>query len=79
MTEADVTNIIAKLQWCCRAMIYEEIERRMTTNKWSEKRAWKKYERYVKEGRYTAFNSLRQIMHLASNIAYGTSELSQVK
>lgn len=77
MSEADITNIIAQLQWCCRAMIYEEIQRKM--RRWSEKRAWKKYGRYIKEGRYTAFNSLRQVMHLASHIAYGTSGLPQVE
>jgi len=77
MAESDITNIIAKLQWCCRAMIYEEMMKRM--ERMSEKRAWKKLGRYVKEGRYTAFNSLRQVMHLASGIAYGTSGLPQVE
>src|SRR5215471_5869119 len=56
MQESDITNIIAKLQWTCRAMIYEEMLETMT-----EKLAWKQY---VKERRYTAFNSIRQVMHL---------------
>jgi len=29
MQESDITNIIAKLQWTCRAMIYEEMLRLM--------------------------------------------------
>ena len=29
MQESDITNIIAKLQWTCRAMIYEEMLRSM--------------------------------------------------
>jgi hypothetical protein len=73
MAESDITNIIAKLQWCCRAMIYEEMLQKM--ERMSEKKAWKKLGRYVKEGRYTAFNSLRQVMHLASGIAYSVSGL----
>jgi len=77
MAESDITNIIAKLQWCCRAMIYEEMLRKM--ERMPEKRAWKKLGRYVKEGRYTAFNSLRQVMHLASAIVYGTPGLPQVE
>jgi len=40
IAESDITNIIAKLQWCCRAMIYEEMLRKM--ERMSEKRAWKK-------------------------------------
>ena len=45
----------------------------------SKKKAWKKLGRYVKENRYTTFNSLRQVMHLASAIAYGTPGLPQVE
>jgi len=74
MAELEVTNIIAKLQWCCRALIYEEMLRKM--ERMPEKRAWKKLGRYVKEGRYTAFNSLRQVMHLASSIAHDTPTYS---
>ena len=37
MQESDITNIIAKLQWTCRAMIYEEMLRKM--ERMSEKRA----------------------------------------
>ena len=49
MQESDITNIIAKLQWSCRAMIYEKMLRKM--ERMSEKRVWKKLGRYVKEGR----------------------------
>ena len=45
----------------------------------SEKRAWKKLSRYVKEGHYTAFNSIRQVLHLASAIAYGTTGMPQIE
>src|SRR5438045_7303772 len=31
MQESDITNIIAKLQWTCHAMIYEEMLQRMET------------------------------------------------
>jgi len=77
MMESDITNIIAKLQWTCRAMIYEEMLRKM--ERMPEKRAWKKLGRYVKEGRYTAFNSIRQVLHLASAIAYGTTGMPQIE
>ncbi|TMC19467.1 MAG: hypothetical protein E6J34_15325, partial [Chloroflexi bacterium] len=45
----------------------------------SEKRARKKPSRYVKEGHYTAFNSIRQVLHLASAIAYGTTGMPQIE
>jgi len=77
MKESDITNIIAKLQWTCRAMIYEEMLRMMETM--TEKQAWKKLGKFVKEGRYTAFNSIRQVLHLASAIAYGTSGMPQIE
>lgn len=77
MQESDITNIIAKLQWTCRAMIYEEMLWMMETT--TEKQAWKQLGKYVKEGRYTAFNSIRQVMHLASAIAYGTSGMPQIE
>jgi hypothetical protein len=77
MGESDITNIIAKLQWTCRAMIYEQMLRKM--KRISEKRAWKKLGKYIKEGRYTAFNSIRQIIHLASTIAYGTTGMPQIE
>jgi RecQ family ATP-dependent DNA helicase len=77
MQESDITNIIAKLQWTCRAMIYEEMLRKMETM--TEKQAWKKLGKFVKEGRYTAFNSIRQVLHLASAIAYGTSGMPQIE
>ena len=77
MQESDITNIIAKLQWTCRAMIYEEILRSMEMM--TEKQAWKKLGKFVKEGRYTAFNSIRQVLHLASAIAYGTSGMPQIE
>jgi hypothetical protein len=77
MQESDITNIIAKLQWTCRAMIYEEMLRSMETM--TEKQAWKKLGKFVKEGRYTAFNSIRQVLHLASAIAYGTSGMPQIE
>jgi len=76
-SELDVANTIAKLQWCCRAMVYNEILRKM--KQMTEKKAWKKVGKYVKEGRYTAFNSLRQVMHLASGIAYSSPGLPQVQ
>ena len=75
--ESDITNIIAKLQWTCRAMIYEEMLRKMETT--TEKQAWKELGKFVKEGRYTAFNSIRQVLHLASAIAYGTSGMPQIE
>lgn len=56
-SELEVANVIAKLQWCCRAMMYEEILRRLETT--AEEEVWADLGRYVKEGRYTAFNSLR--------------------
>jgi len=77
MQESDITNIIAKLQWTCRAMIYEEMLRKMEIM--TEKQAWKKLGKFVKEGRYTAFNSIRQVLHLASAIAYGTSGMPQIE
>jgi len=77
MQESDITNIIAKLQWTCRAMIYEEMLRSMETM--TEKQAWKKLGKFVKEGRYTAFNSIRQVLHLASAIAYGMSGMPQIE
>jgi len=77
MQESDITNIIAKLQWTCRAMIYEEMLRMMETM--TEKQAWKKLGKFIKEGRYTAFNSIRQVLHLASAIAYGTSGMPQIE
>jgi len=77
MMESDITNIIAKLQWTCRAMIYEEMLRKM--ERMPEKRAWKKLGKYVKEGHYTAFNSIRQVLHLASAIAYGTTGMPQIE
>jgi superfamily II DNA helicase RecQ len=77
MQESDITNIIAKLQWTCRAMIYEEMLRSM--ERMTEKKAWKKLGKFVKEGRYTAFNSIRQVLHLASAIAYGTSGMPQIE
>jgi len=77
MAESDITNIIGKLQWTCRAMIYEEMLRKMENM--LEKRAWKKLGKYVKEGRYTAFNSIRQVLHLASVIAYGTTGMPQIE
>jgi hypothetical protein len=77
MQESDITNIIAKLQWTCRAMIYEEMLRMMETT--TEKQAWKRLGKYIKEGRYTAFNSIRQVLHLASAIAYGTSGMPQIE
>ena len=57
MQESDITNIIAKLQWTCRAMIYEEMLRKMETM--TEKQAWKELGKFVKEGRYTAIRSGR--------------------
>ena len=77
MGETDIAAIIAKLQWTCRAMIYEEMMTRMKTM--SEKQAWRQLGRFIKEGDYTAFNSIRQIMHLASAIAYGTSGMPQIE
>lgn len=44
-----------------------------------EQEAWSQLGSYLKEGNYTAFNSIRQIMHLASNIAYGSSSMPQVE
>jgi len=70
VSELDVANTIAKLQWCCRAMVYEEMLIKMQVM--TEEEAWKELGIYVKEGRYTAFNSLRQVMHLASGIAYNS-------
>src|SRR5271169_3627831 len=58
-------------------MIYEEMLRSMETM--TEKRAWKKLGKFVKEGQYTAFNSIRQILHLASAIAYGTNGMPQIE
>jgi superfamily II DNA helicase RecQ len=77
MQESDITNIIAKLQWTCRAMIYEEMLRMMETM--TEKKAWKKLGKFVKEGQYTPFNSIRQVLHLASAIAYSTSGMPQIE
>lgn len=77
MTESDITNIIVKLQWTYRVMIYEEMQWKM--ERMTEKWAWKKLDRYVKKKRYTAFNSIRQIIHLTSAIAYDTSEMSQIE
>ena len=77
MLETDITNMIAKLQWGCRAMIYEEMLRRM--ERMPEHEAWSQLGPYLKEGNYTAFNSIRQIMHLASNIAYGSSSMPQIE
>src|SRR5262245_27943429 len=45
----------------------------------TEKKAWVKIGKYVKEGRYTAFNFLCQVMHLASGIAYNSPGLPQVQ
>src|SRR5208282_6281114 len=77
MRETDIIDIIAKLQWMCRAMIYEEMIRRMKTM--SEKETRGQLNRFIKEGDYTSFNSIRQIMHLASAIVYGTSGMSQIE
>jgi hypothetical protein len=77
MQESDITNIIAKLQWTCCAMIYEKMLRSMETM--TEKQAWKKLGKFVKEDRYTAFNSIRQVLHLASTITYDTSGMPQIE
>ena len=58
-------------------MIYEEMIRRMKTM--SEKETWGQLNRFIKEGDYPAFNSTRQIMHLASALVYGTSGMSQIE
>src|SRR5947207_13521798 len=58
-------------------MIYEEMLRKM--ERMSEKQAWKKLGRYVKKDRYTTFNSIRQVLHLASTIAYGTTGMPQIE
>src|SRR5947207_11736132 len=58
-------------------MIYEEMLRKM--ERMSEKQAWKKLGRYVKKDRYTAFNSIRQVLHLASVIVYGTTGMPQIE
>ena len=77
MQELNITNIIAKLQWTCCAMIYEKMLRSMKTM--TKKKAWKKLKMYVKKERYTAFNSIRQMLHLAFIIAYDMSEMSQIE
>ena len=77
MQESNIMNIIAKLQWTCRAMIYEKMLRKMEMM--TEKQAWKKLGKFIKEGRYTAFNSIRQVLHLASAIAYGMSGMPQIE
>src|SRR5579871_3317340 len=77
VSELDVANRIAKLQWCCRAMVYEEMLKKMQVT--TEEEAWEELGIYVKEGRYTAFYSLRQVMHLASGIAYNSPGLPQVQ
>jgi hypothetical protein len=77
VSELRVGNVITKLQWCCRALIYEEVLRRMKTMR--EDEAWEELGKYVKEGKYTAFNSLRQVMHLASAIAFSLMGLPQVE
>ena len=58
-------------------MIYEEMLRSMETM--TEKQAWKKLGKFIKEGRYTAFNSIRQVLHPASAVAYGTSGMPQIE
>src|SRR2546430_16186929 len=58
-------------------MIYEEMLWKMEMM--TEKQAWKKLGKFVKEGRYTSFNSIRQVLHLASAIAYGTSGMAQIE
>jgi hypothetical protein len=70
VSELDVGNVIAKVQWCCRAIIYDEMLRKMERR---EKKAWKELGKYVRRGgRYTAFNSLRQlVMHLAQRATAG--------
>jgi hypothetical protein len=35
--------------------------------------------KFVKEGQYTAFNSIQQVLHLASAIVYGTSGMPQIE
>ena len=78
----DITNIIAKLQWTCRAMIFEELLRRIKPESESESEAesdvWADLSRYICQDYYTAFNSIGQAMHLASAIVYGTSSLLQI-
>ena len=73
----DITNIIAKLQWTCRAVIYEELLRRMANGQ-AESEAWGELCIFIRQDRYTAFNSLRQAMHLAAAIVYGTSSMPQI-
>ena len=58
-------------------MIYEEMLRKMETM--TKKQVWKELVKFVKEGRYIAFNSIRQVLHLASAIAYGTSGMPQIE
>lgn len=77
MQESDITTIIAKLQWTCRAVIYEEMLRSIETM--TEKQVWTKLGKFIKEGRYTAFNSIRQVLYLASAIVYGTSGMPQIE
>jgi hypothetical protein len=77
VAESDVTNLIASLQWYCRALIYEGMLRKLDTL--MEKRAWKELGKYVKESKYTAFNSLRHVIHLASGIAFSSLGLPQVE
>ena len=45
----------------------------------TEKKAWKELGKFIKEGQYTAFNSIRQVLHLASAIAYGMSGMPQIE
>ena len=58
-------------------MIYNEMMRSIETM--TEKQVWKKLEKFVKEGQYMAFNSIWQVLHLASMIVYGTSGMLQIK
>jgi len=58
-------------------MVYNEMLKKMKGM--TEKRAWKKVGKYVKEGRYRAFNSLGQVMHVGSGIGYNLPGLLQMQ
>ena len=56
MIKSNITNIIMKLQWYYRIMIYKKILQKI--ERISKKKIWKKLERYIKKNKYIIFNSL---------------------
>jgi superfamily II DNA or RNA helicase len=66
----EITQVIAKLQWCVRATVFHEFMRRCKIDRTATVQG--ELCPFVQEGRNTGFNSIRQAMHLAASISQTT-------